>query len=281
MLSHFDHRFSTYLGATQKQLNKGTLPRLTEKEHDDPDVETLARYWVQRQEIAAKLGDRWDRDWLFGWRLIARAVDLRTFSPSVLPRTGIGNSFALVFPQKPEMGFLLQAAWSSLTFDYLSRQKLSGANLVFTLVKQLACPTPNSFESPAQWLQDVKLVDWVLPYVVELSYTSWRLRPYAENLGDSGPPFHWDGGRRARLRADLDAGFLHIYGLDRSEAEHVLDSFFVLRKYDVRDYGEYRTKRLVLEAYDGMAKAIANGGKGWEPLADPPAGQGPRHNKAR
>jgi hypothetical protein len=41
------------------------------------------------------------------------------------------------------------------------------------------------------------------------------------------------------LRADLDAAFLHVYGLDREEAEHVLDSFVVARKYEERDYGEY------------------------------------------
>ena len=39
--------------------------------------------------------------------------------------------------------------------------------------------------------------------------------------------------------------FLHVYGLDRDEAEHVLDSFPVVRKYEERDFGEYRTKRLV------------------------------------
>lgn len=117
----------------------------------------------------------------------------------------------------------------------------------------------------------------MIPYVLELSYTSWRLRPYAQVVGDSGPPLRWDFERRALLRADLDAGVFLIYGLDRDEAEHVLDSFFVLRKYEERDYGEFRTKRLVLEAYDRMAEAIANGGKGWKPLADPPAGHGPRH----
>ena len=37
MLGHFDHRFSTYRGATQKQLNKGTLPRLSDEQHDDPE----------------------------------------------------------------------------------------------------------------------------------------------------------------------------------------------------------------------------------------------------
>ena len=51
-----------------------------------------------------------------------------------------------------------------------------------------------------------------------------------------------------------------MYGLSREEVEHVLDSFFVVRKYDERDYVEYRTKRLVLDAYDRMASAIANGG---------------------
>jgi hypothetical protein len=103
------------------------------------------------------------------------------------------------------------------------------------------------------------------------------LQPYAQDLGDNGPPFRWDPECRALLRADLDAAFLHVYGLNREEAGHLLDSFLVVRKYEERDLGEYRTRRLVLEAYDRMATAIANGGKGWKPLADLPAGQGPRH----
>jgi hypothetical protein len=101
------------------------------------------------------------------------------------------------------------------------------------------------------------------------------------DLGDDGPPFRWDAERRTLLRADLDAAFLHVYGLNRQEAEHVLDSFFVVRKYEERDFGEYRTRRLVLEAYDRMAEATMNGGSGWQPLSDMPAGQGPRHNKYR
>jgi hypothetical protein len=83
--------------------------------------------------------------------------------------------------------------------------------------------------------------------------------------------------RRALLRADLDAVFMHVYGLTREETEHVLDSFPVVRKYDERDHREYRTKRLVLEAYDRMAGAIANGGKRWRSLAHVPAGSGPRY----
>jgi hypothetical protein len=166
-----------------------------------------------------------------------------------------------------------------LAFDYVGRQKLSGTHMTYSVLKQLACPTPRAFAQPTAWQPELTLADWVRPYVLELSYTSWRLKPYAEDLGDGGPPFRWDAERRALLRADLDAAFLYVYGLTRREAEHVLDSFPVVRKYDERDHGEYRTKRLVLEAYDRMAAAIANGGEGWRPLAGIPAGSGPRHHK--
>jgi hypothetical protein len=202
---------------------------------------------------------------------------MRTFIPSVLPATAVGNSFLLAFPGNPADAPLLQAVWSSAIFDYVARQKLSGTHMNYFTAKQLACPQPASFEQPISWQPDQSLADWVRPYVLELSYTSWRLKPYAVDLGDDGPPFRWNQERRALLRADLDAAFLHVYRLTREEAGHVLDSFPVVRKYDERDYGEYRTKRLVLEAYDRMATATANGGAGWQPIADVPAGQGPRH----
>lgn len=302
MLGHFDHRFSTYRDATQAQLNVGALPRPTADQHDDPDMEPLARYWVARPAVMKALvstkrerdllpgrdrpgerglpqralTDRWDRGWLLGWRNIARSSDMRTFVPAVLPTSAVGNAFLLGFPDDPSKGPLLHAVWSSIAFDYVTRQKLSGSNVTYFNVKQFACPAPASFAEPVVWRPDASLADWVIPYVLELSYTSWRLRAYAQEMGDGGPPFRWEPKRRALLRADLDAAFFHVYGLTRPEAEHVLNSFPVVRKYEERDHGEYRTKRLVLDAYDRMTKAM-DGGAPWTPLAATPAGQGPRH----
>lgn len=277
MLSHFDHRFSTYKGATQAQLNVGALPRITDKQHDDPELEPLARYWVERKEVVATLEERWDRKWLLGWRDIARASDSRTFVPSVLPVSAVGHVFPIAMPGDPSKAISLHGLWSSIVFDYIARQKLSGTHMTYNIIQQLAAPEPRAFERPAPWHHNESLSDWMQPYILELSYTSECLAPYARELKDDGPPFRWDAERRASLRADLDANFLHAYGLSREEAEHVLDSFPVVRKYEEHDFGEYRTRRLVLEAYDRMAEAIANGGKGWKSLADPPAGQGPRH----
>ena len=61
----------------------------------------------------------------------------------------------------------------------------------------------------------------------------------------------------------------------------MLDSFFVVRKYEERDHGEFRTKRLVLDRYDAMQSAITSlaAGKG-DPYAtplDPAPGEGHRH----
>ncbi|QRZ07779.1 N-6 DNA methylase [Mycolicibacterium austroafricanum] len=277
MLGHFDHRFSTYKGATQAQLNVGALPRITDEEHNNPKLEAMARYWVAESDVVLRLGEFCDRDWLIGWRDITNMGNERTFVPCVFPASAVGNSFYIAALDNPDMATQLLATWSSLPFDYVARQKVSGSHVNQFMAKQLACPAPSYFDGPAPWRRCEHLGTWLKLYVLELTYTSYRLRPYARDLGDDGPPFQWNANRRALLRADLDASFLHIYGLHREEAEHVLDSFRVVRKYEEKDFGEYRTKRLVLEAYDRMAEAIANGGTGWKSLADPPAGHGPRH----
>lgn len=78
------------------------------------------------------------------------------------------------------------------------------------------------------------------------------------------PPFKWDEERRARLQAELDAIFAKLYGLTRDELRYILDpadiygedfpgeTFRVLKKKELKKYGEYRTRRLVLEAWDRL-----------------------------
>mgnify|MGYP006988841936 CR=1 FL=1 len=86
-------------------------------------------------------------------------------------------------------------------------------------------------------------------------------------LGDKNP-FIYDPDRRAILQAELDAIFAYLYGLNTEDLRYILDpedvcgigcineTFSVLKKGEIRQYGEYRTKRLVLEAWHkfGFAK---------------------------
>jgi hypothetical protein len=100
--------------------------------------------------------------------------------------------------------------------------------------------------------------------VLELTYTAWDLKPFAEDLDFHGEPFRWDEVRRALLRAELDAYYAALYGLTRDELRYILDpqdvygpdfpgeTFRVLKQNEIKKYGEYRTRRLVLEAWDRL-----------------------------
>ena len=107
-------------------------------------------------------------------------------------------------------------------------------------------------------------LDFISPRVLELVYTSGSLRPFAQDLGFTGAPFAWDPDRRAYVRAELDAYYARLYGLNRDELRYILDpadaygpdypseTFRVLRENEKKTFGDYRTARLVLAAWDRM-----------------------------
>ena len=109
-----------------------------------------------------------------------------------------------------------------------------------------------------------KGIDFITLHMLELVYTAYDLRPFAEDMGYHGEPFRWDEVRRAQLRAELDAYYAHLYGLSRDELRYILDpkevygedfpgeTFRVLKEKEIKLFGEYRTRRLVLEAWDRM-----------------------------
>jgi hypothetical protein len=171
---------------------------------------------------------------------------------------------------------VLQANLASIAFDYLTRQKLAGSSLTYSIVKQLPIIPPDPYHQPCSWNPESTLGAWVAERLLELSYTSLDTTPLARDLGHNGPPFRWDEERRALLRAELDAAYFHLYGLDREDTEYVLDTFRLVRMRDEKQRGEYRTKRLTLDVYDRMAAAIA-GGDPFDTVLDPPPGQGPTH----
>jgi len=63
-------------------------------------------------------------------------------------------------------------------------------------------------------------------------------------------PFRWDEERRARLRAELDAIYAHLYGLGREDVDYILETFPIVKRKDVGRYGTYKTKEIILSHYD-------------------------------
>ncbi|PZG16114.1 restriction endonuclease [Micromonospora craterilacus] len=275
MIHHFDHRLGTYEGATQAQLNVGTLPRLDEDAHRHPGRLVMPRYWVAEQEVQARLGQRWSPGWQLGWRDICRSTDERTLISAAVPRSATGDTLLLAMPAVKSAG--VHANLATFVLDFVARQKVSGTHLKYHVLKQLPVLPPERYRRPVPWDPGAPdLAAWVTARVLELSYTAHDLTPYARDLGDQGPPFVWDPRRRELIRVELDAAYFQLYGTTRDEVDHILDSFTVLRQREERTYGEYRMKRLILERYDAMTEAVLMG-RSCLPVLSPQPGHGPRH----
>lgn len=264
MMHQYDHRWATY-------EPDGTVREVTLAEKQDPSFSVLPRYWVHQAEFDRVLGGRWDEQWLLGWRDIARATDERTMIAPVFPRAGVGNKVPLMLSPS---AWLLSTVLNSFVADYVTRQSAGGTSLNYFIVKQVATATPTQI-SEAKWLGDSP-ERWLRTRMLELTHTSSELAGLGKEIGGIAEPFVYDDARRVALRAEVDAAVCHLYGLNRDEVEYVMGTFAIVRRKDESAYGEYRTKRLILENYDAIARAIATGAT-FASTLEPAPGDGPRH----
>ncbi|MGY4612216.1 DUF559 domain-containing protein [Thermostichus sp. OS-CIW-38] len=310
MIWHYDHRYGTYEGVSDRSSTQ--LPTPDERQHADPHFVVLPWYWVRAEEVAARLGE-WQRGWLLGFRRITNATNERTAIFALIPTTGAGDNVFLLFPDTNSvLTATLTGNLISLPFDWVVRQKLAGVNMNFFYVEQFPVLPPDAYTP-----EDLR---FIVPRVLELVYTSWDMKPFADDVwreADEGlravirphpptpspaalgegfpfPPFTWNEERRAILRAELDAYYARLYGLTRKQLRYILDpadltereledildpreevadpldpagyaaraaastfpgeTFRVLKEKELSQFGEYRTRRLVLEAWEKLAQ---------------------------
>jgi len=63
-------------------------------------------------------------------------------------------------------------------------------------------------------------------------------------------PDRRDDGDRAQTRAELDALIAHLYSLTKAEFAYILDTFPVLRRKEIKAFGEFQSKRKALEEFE-------------------------------
>ncbi len=236
----------------------------------DVELDALAQAAAELAALLALL-DTWmdarSPRWLMGWRDITSAHVLRTVIASVVSRVGVGNKIPLFIPAvsiPPGQSAALLANLSSLTLDFVARQKIGGTTLNYFYMKQFPVLPPDRYTEGD--------LAFIVPRVLELTYTAHDLKPWADDLAayDTRPadqratPFGWNPERRAQLRAELDAWYARLYGLTRDELRYIIDpadvmgdeypseTFRVLKNSEMREFGEYRTRRLVLETWDRL-----------------------------
>jgi hypothetical protein len=225
----------------------------------------------------------WTHKYYIGFRDVTNATNERTCVATLMPGGfAAGDKAPLVFTSRGLIpGVMLVAMMSSLVFDYVARQKVGGSSMGIFIMKQLPFLAP---EQIPDWA-----IKRIIPRVMELSYFNHDLDGWAEELWEdmddtereevldwldkcngishSGlefpnlQPFAFNPEHRAQTQAELDAIYAHLYGLTTDELRYILDpedvcgvgcinqTFRVLKDREIRELGEYRTKRLVLEAW--------------------------------
>ena len=197
--------------------------------------------------------------YFLGFRDVCHSAVERTVVASVFPTYAVGNNLPVISIDQslsPSHLAALQANFSSLVFDFIARHKIGGNHLNFFIAKQLPALPPEHYS-----VADLK---YISKRVLELSYTALDMTPFANALGYYGDPFKFAPERRHQLKSELDAYYAKLYGLTRDELRYILDpaevmgsdypseTFRVLKNKEMKEFGEYRTQRLVLEAWDKL-----------------------------
>ena len=274
MVNQYDHRFGSFENNRNKRLHM--LPNTSLQKHLDPLYEITPFYWISESKVESRLSNRNIKNWILGYREVTSKSLKRTAIFSIIPRVGVGHQMPFIYFDNDIDTHLVAcflATVNSIVFDYVTRQKIGAASLGQFIIKQLPLVSLQEFT--------FNKISFVSQRVIELVYTAYDVQSFSHDMGYDGPPFRWNEERRAILRAELDSYFARLYGLNRNELLYILDpqdiygpdfpgeTFRVLKEKEIKKYGEYRTRRLVLEAWDRMQDAIDNGTE-YVPMVDPP-----------
>lgn len=298
----FDHRHGTFRGIPRVARFgiKAEPNHPTIQDRLDPTYECLPRYWVSASDVQSRYFERigFEPGGVLVFRDVCRThTDFRTVRSAICPSVGAGNKApVLLFPGSAKnahatRSILLCANLGAFVLDYVARQKFAGGSLNKYVLLQLPCIPPSTYDQECAWGRGVQtFTDWLLPRVLELTYTACDMELFAKDCNYDAPPFKWDDERRFLLRCELDAAFFHLYlGNDndwqktgtkellaafptpRVAVPYIMDTFPIVKRKDEAAHGTYRTKDTILAIYDAMQTAISTG-QPYQTLLDPPPG---------
>ena len=249
LIWHYNHRLNSMGFAVEGKKRKAISIETSVDNYKDPKFYIQPNYWIEEQKIKEKLPEDFKEKWFMGIRKISGATNERSFISTILPYSGLVDSLIFLlfekFDYKKSKICCLLANFNSIVFDYIVRQKIMYLVNNF-IVEQLPVFPPKKYNE--------RLENLIIPRVIELVYTSLDLEPFIKAIEYDSHPSNWNPKRRAQLKSEIDAIFAHLYNINRNDLCYILESFKVLKKKELLKYNEYRTKRLVLNAYEKFSK---------------------------
>lgn len=247
MVSAYDHRAKGY------RSGRGRKADWEDLSFSDPTKAIQSQWFIPSDKIPDKVKERC-RHYRVGFCDVASPTNERTLVAALIPPGCVCGH------KVPTITFDGGSGWYSLLWlgvansfamDYVSRKKVS-LSMTFTVLDSLPFPRLE---------RDDPLARYLVPRVARLVCTGPEMTPFWNQLATEGwvpphaNPATAPGETNEERRRDIEAGIdafvaREIYGLTADELGYVLDTFPIVVKRDRKAYGSYRTKELILAAYD-------------------------------
>lgn len=245
MVGQFDHRAKAYVAG------RGRTAVWADLDFEDPAKAISPQWRVPREAIPANVQPRIDR-YRLGFCDVASPTNERTLVAALLPPgvvSGHKVPTILLDDGSPADYLLWLAVANSLVMDYLVRRKVS-LSMSYTILDSLPFPRlAGRDEATREVVQAAARLTCVSPDM----YAFWDLLAsdgWVPNRRLDTIPGVVARSERADLRARLDAQIaVDWYDLTIAEIETVLADFKALANRERREYGEFRTRRLVLAEF--------------------------------
>jgi hypothetical protein len=256
MVDHFDYRAKAYVSG------RGRAGVWTELLFGDPLKRVVPQWWVPPEMVPKKLLGRISQ-YRIGFCDVASATNERGLSAALIPPNSVcGDKVPTILFRDGEIAttLLWLAVANSLTTDFIVRKKVA-LKMSFTVMDSLPFP------------RDWRKTPCARPIVARacaLAACGTEMEGFRKTApGAPGIPASIEPEEtpepRARLMAEIEVLVAReVYGLSREDLLFILDpdnilgtnsgveTFKTLRNREIRAFGEYRTQRLVLEAWDHL-----------------------------
>lgn len=231
MVQAFDHRAASVVIEEANWFRQGQKEETSTVNHQNPEFLVLPRWWIDETAIAERVQPPLPPAFL-AFKNVTSPTNTRSMIASFIPVTAVGNSAPVMLvpgKQPPRQTCCLLSAFNSFVVDYVARNKIGNVNLNFFIIEQLPVPTPDVFSDKCPWNKKETLEHWISERVLKLSCTAEDMIPLAEACGfkgSRGDGVHiWKDQERQQIRAELDAAYFHLYGIEREDAEYMLSTF--------------------------------------------------------
>ncbi len=247
MVAAYDHRAKGY------RSGRGRSAVWDELSFDDPGKSIQPQWRIPEQDVPGKAVSR-VASYRIGFCDVASPTNERSFAAALIPPATICGHKVPTITYEPRFdwayGFTLAVA-NSFTLDFIVRKKVS-LSMTYTILDSLPVP---------RLPRESAVVSELMPLVLRLTCTGPEMLAYWNKMseygwvapvaGEEALPGLVDEEERLRAIAEVEAIVAHdLYELTRQEVSCVMDTFPIVEKRDVQKYGSYRTKELILAAYD-------------------------------